>query len=160
MYEEKINAFLSEIKTINWFERCGVPNEKYHMVFSLYDANDGIWGMRYHDVWEQNIVPLEDNATDEIGDDAIDDAFETISEALGDDIWKKFGDYVERCHLGNELAVADERFDAVMRDIAWACIEYLTDKPGFFTMLMEIYKEGHFPCSWDGEYPAGRAVVL
>lgn len=160
MYEEKINAFLSEVKTINWFERCGIPNEKYHMVFSLYDANDGIWGMKANEVWELNICSLEDNADEMIGDDVIDDVFETVYEAIKDDVWNKFGEFIDRRQLGNQLAVADELFEAAMRDMAWACIEYIMDMPGFFTMLKDIFKEGYFPCSWDGEYPSGRAVVL
>ena len=41
MINEKIMAFLSEIKSINWFENSGSPNEKYYMVFSLYEACDG-----------------------------------------------------------------------------------------------------------------------
>lgn len=46
------------------------------------------------------------------------------------------------------------------RDLAWACVEKVLDMPGFFTMLKEIYKEGYFPCSWNGAYPSGQAVVL
>lgn len=160
MFEEKINSFCDEVKSINWFERCGIPNEKYHMVFSLYDANDGIWGMSSHDAWELNICPLEDTAMEKIGDDAIDDAFEIVSDAIGDTVWNKFGEFIERRKLEDQLAVVDELFDAVRRDMAWACVEYLMDQPGFFTMLKDIFKEGYFPCSWDGEYPLGKAVVL
>lgn len=160
MYTEKINAFVDDVKNINWFKRCGIPNEKYHMVFSLYEANDGIWGMRYHDVWELNICPLEDIAVEMIGDDAIEDSFEIVSDAIGDTIWNKFGEFIKRERHEDQLAVVDELFDNVRRDMAWACVEYLMDQPGFFTMLKDIFKEGYFPCSWDGEYPEGRAVVL
>lgn len=30
----------------------------------------------------------------------------------------------------------------------------------FFTMLIEVYKDGYLPCSWMGEYPSGQVVVL
>ena len=46
MEEEKIAVFLEEAKAFPWFENSGIPNEKYHMVFSLYDACDGLWGMQ------------------------------------------------------------------------------------------------------------------
>lgn len=95
-----------------------------------------------------------------IGDDAIDDAFETVSAAIGDTVWEKFGEFIARQRLDNELAVCDELFDRIERDMAWACVEKILDMPGFFTMLVEIYKEGYFPCSWNGEYPSGQAVVL
>lgn len=136
MPKEKINAFLDEIKSVNWFERCMIPNEKYHMVFSLYEANDGIWGIKDNEVWETNICPLEDIAVE------------------------KIGEFIKRRHLDDQLAVVDELFDSVKRDMSWACVEYLMDTPGFFTTLTSIYKEGYFPCSWGGEYPSGKAVVL
>ena len=62
-------------------ERCMIPNEKYHMVFSLYEANDGIWRIKANEVWETNICPLEDIAVEKIGDNEI---FETISATIGD----------------------------------------------------------------------------
>lgn len=159
MIREKAEDFLTEIKSINWFENSGSPNEKYHVVFSLYEACDR-WGKQALDVWEPRICELEDTATEEIGDDGIDEVFEAVSNAIGDDVWKKFGEYIERQHLNEEAAVSFELFDDIKRDIAWACVEKVLDKPGFFTMLTEIYKQGYFPCSWDGEYPLGRAVVL
>ena len=160
MLKEKINAFLDEAKSINWFERCGKKKKKYHMVFSLYDANDGLWGMKANEVWEANICPLEDIAVEKIGDDEVDEIFETVCDAIGDVVWNKFGEFVARRHLDDQLAVFDELFNSARRDMAWACVEYILDMPGFFTMLKDIFKEGYFPCSWDGEYPAGRAVVL
>ena len=156
---ERTAAFLEEAKAIRWFENSGKPNEKYNMVFSLYDANDE-WGKQYYDVWDPRVCDLEDIAMEKIGDDAIDDAFETVSTTIGDTVWEKFGEYIDRQHLDDELAVCDELFDRIKRDMAWACVEKILDMPGFFTMLTEIYKEGYIPCSWDGEYPSGRAVVL
>ena len=122
-------------------------------VFSLYDACDGLWGMQYFEVWESQIYPLEDTAEEKIGDDAIDEIFEVVSDAIGDTVWKKFEEYIVR-------QVRYELFDKMRRDMAWACVEKVLDMPGFFTMLAEIYKEGYFPCSWKGKYPSGQAVVL
>ena len=156
---ERIADFLEEVKAIRWFENSGRPNEKYDMVFSLYEACDGL-GKQYTEAWESQIYPLENIAVKKIGDDSIDDAFETVSAAIGDTVWEKFGEFIDRQRLGNELAVCDELFDRIMRDMAWACVEKILDMPGFFTMLAEIYKEGYFPCSWNGEYPSGQAVVL
>ena len=33
-------------------------------------------------------------------------------------------------------------------------------KPAFFTGLSYWYDQGHFPCGWDGEYPAGKLMVF
>lgn len=129
-------------------------------VFFLYDACDGLWGMQYFEVWESQIYPLEDTAEEKIGDDAIDEIFEVVSDAIGDTIWKKFEEYIVRQHVRDDLEVRYELFDKMRRDMAWACVEKVLDMPGFFTMLAEIYKGGYFPCSWKGNYPSGQAVVL
>ena len=50
--------------------------------------------------------------------------------------------------------------DMVKRDMSWACIERILDKQGFFNELLKTYKAGYFPCSWLGDYPNGKAVVL
>ncbi len=52
---------MEEAKSIRWFENGGKPNEKYDMVFSLYEACDG-WGKQYFDVWEPRVCELEDIA--------------------------------------------------------------------------------------------------
>ena len=48
----------------------------------------------------------------------------------------------------------------VKRDLACIFIEKYLKKESFFSALMLIYQNGHFPCSWDGEYPDGKAIVL
>ena len=159
MVHEKTKEFLNEIDTIDWFAHSGRPNEKYHMLFSLYEACD-TWGKQYLELWEPQICALEAVAVERIGDDTINEIFLTVSAAIGDIVWEKFGEYIERQHLGEELGVSYELHDMIKRDMAWACVDYILDMPGFFTMLKDIFKEGYFPCSWDGEYPAGRAVVL
>ena len=116
--------------------------------------------MQYFEVWESQIYPLEDTAEEKIGDDAIDEIFEVVSDAIGDTVWKKFEEYIVRQHVRDDLEIRYELFDKMRRDMAWACMEKVLDMPGFFTMLAEIYKEGYFPCSWKGNYPSGQAVVL
>ena len=44
--------------------------------------------MQYFEVWESQIYPLEDTAEEKIGDDAIDEIFEVVSDAIGDTVWK------------------------------------------------------------------------
>lgn len=159
MFSKKIAIFLDELKEINWFGHSGIPNKKYYMIFSLYKACDS-WGKDHYEVWEANSYKLEDIACEKIGDDKIDKVFDMVSASIGDIVWNKFGEFITRQHLEEEMGVCDELFDMVKRDIAWACIEKILDMPGFFTILTEIYKEGYFPCAWIGEYPSGQVVVL
>ena len=159
MVHEKTKEFLNEIDTIDWFAHSGRPNEKYHMLFSLYEACD-TWGKQYLQLWEPQICALEAVAVERIGDDTINEIFLTVSAAIGDIVWEKFGEYIERQHLGEELGVSYELHDMIKRDMAWACVERILEMSGFFTMLTEIYKPVYFPCSWDGPYPSCQAVVL
>ena len=159
MVHEKTKEFLNEIDTIDWFAHSGRPNEKYHMLFSLYEACD-TWGKQYLQLWEPQICALEAVAVERIGDDTINEIFLTVSAAIGDIVWEKFGEYIERQHLGEELGVSYELHDMIKRDMAWACVERILEMSGFFTVLTEIYKQGYFPCSWDGPCPSGQAVVL
>lgn len=156
---EKIVSFLNEIKSFGWFENCGTPNEKYHLIFSLFDAVD-CWGSQYIETWEPPIYALESTAQKEIGDDKISEIFNSVSAAIGSIVWDDLWKFIDEKNLGEETGVCLEVLEMVKRDMAWACVEKVLDMPGFFTMLTEIYKEGHFPCSWDGIYPSGLAVVL
>lgn len=90
----------------------------------------------------------------------IDKVFSTVSSEIGDAIWKKWEDFTERWHLEEERRLENEMLDMVKRDVSWACIERMLNVQGFFSTLLEIYKDGYFPCAWIGTYPNGQAVVL
>lgn len=156
---DKIGSFLDEIKSFDWFSNCGTPSEKYHLIFSLFDAID-CWNSQYVETWDPPIYALESIAQKEIGDDKISEIFDSVSAAIGSIVWDDLGKFIEKGNLGEEEGVYPELLDMVKRDMAWACVERVLDMPCFFTMLAEIYKEGYFPCSWDGIYPSGLAVVL
>jgi len=154
-----INEFLQEAKSINWFANSGIPNAKYHMVFSVFEAYDE-WNDKTLKTWEPQITLLERAAIQQIGDDAIDDIFDSVSSAIGDIIYKAWDDYVRRQRLQEETALDNEMMDFVKRDMSWAYVERTLNVKGFFAVLFEIYKEGYFPFAWIGDYPEGQAVVL
>lgn len=83
------------------------------------------------EVWEPHICGLEDIAAERIGDDAVDEIFDAVSAAIGDTVWEKFGGFIERRRLGEELAVCYELFDMIKRDMAWACVERTWICPAF-----------------------------
>lgn len=150
--------FIEEIRPIKWFENSGTPTEKYLLVRSVYDAYDN-WNANYLSVWEPPTCLLEKLACEIIGDDAIDDIFETVSTALDEDIWNAWLSFRERGGL-EESGLDEEIADMVKRDLCWAAVERALNTKGFFTALLEIYRDGYFPCGWDGEYPNGRAAVM
>lgn len=151
--------FVEDIREIKWFENSGIPTDKYLLVRSVYDAYDN-WNANYLSVWEPPTCLLENLSREIIGDDAIDDIFETVSAALDEDIWNAWQSFRTRGGLEEENALDEEITDMVKRDLCWAAVENALNITGFFTALLEIYSDGYFPCGWDGEYPNGRAAVM
>ncbi len=94
--------------------------------------------------WEPHICSLENIAV----------------EKIGNEIWKEWSNFTSKEHLEEENGLEDEILDMVKRDVSWACIEKLLNIQGFFSTLLEIYKDGYVPCAWIGDYPNGKAVVL
>ncbi len=151
--------FAAEMKPTKWFGRGGEPCEKYLLVRSVYDAYDN-WNAVYLNVWEPHTDALEKLSEEIIGNDAVDDIFETVSAALGDDIYRAWGEFRARAGLEEENALDNEIVDMVKRDLCWAAVEKALNKPGFFTGLLSVYRDGHFPCGWDGDYPEGKLAVM
>ena len=152
-------TFAEEMKPTKWFANSGTPTDKYLLVRSVYDAYDN-WNANYLSVWDPQISLLEKMSEHIIGDDAIDDIFETVSMALDEDIWNAWQEFRVRGGLQEEGGLDEEIADMVKRDLCWAAVERALNSPGFFTELIEIYKDGYFPCGWDGEHPYGRAAVM
>ncbi|MDE7399498.1 MAG: NUDIX domain-containing protein [Oscillospiraceae bacterium] len=151
--------FIEEISPIKWFANGGKPCDKYLLVNSVYEAYDN-WNANYLSVWEPQTDLLEKLAEEIIGSDAIDDIFETVSMALDADIWNAWQKFRTRAGLEEQNALDEEITDMVKRDLCWAAVEMVLNRTGFFTELLEIYRNGYFPCGWDGEYPYGRAAVM
>lgn len=154
-----INSFLQEIKMIKWFEHKSETAVEYHVISSIFEAYD-TWNEQMLKTWEPQISLLENLAIDQIGDSQIDEIFSIVSCEIGDIIWKKWSEFITRWHLEGEMGLDNEMMDLVKSDMSWACIEKILNKHGFFSDLLEIYKNGYFPCAWIGDYPNGQAVVL
>lgn len=151
--------FIEEIKSVKWFVHGGEETQKYLLVKSVYDAYDN-WNAIYLSVWDPQIGALEKLAEAVIGSDAVDDIFETVSAALGEDLYQAWGEFRRRAGLEEENALDDEIIDMIKRDLCWAAVERALGEKGFFTGLLEVYADGHFPCGWDGDFPYGRAAVM
>lgn len=154
-----INLFLKEISQIQWFQSAGKENEKYMVLHSVFEAVDD-WNQQMFQVWEAEINELEKNIQSVLTDELIDGIFEKVSCEINEKLWKDYCIFVERCHLEEESGLEAEIMDSIKRDVCWAAVEYVSEQEGFFTTLLKIYKEGYWPCSWNGEYPDGMAVAM
>ena len=151
--------FLQEIRRIDWFGHHKKEEAAYHVIHSVFEAHDD-WNGQMFAIWESQTHELEKFAVERIGDEQIDKIFFIISAGIEDILWKKWGDFMVRWHLEEEVGLENEMLDMVKRDVSWACVEKLLHVQGFFSTLLEIYRKGYFPCAWFGEYPDGKAVVL
>lgn len=154
-----IDEFLQEVRSINWFQHSKKAADKYHVIHSIFEAYDD-WNEQMLKTWEPHICSLENIAVKRIGDEQIDNIFLAISSEIGDAIWREWNNFITRWHLEEEMGLDNEMLDMVKRDVSWACIEKTLNVHGFFSTLLEIYKDGYFPCAWIGDYPKGQAVVL
>ena len=155
----EISEFIAELNNIDWFSKCGTPNNEYQVIYSILEAFD-FYNDKYFKVWDYHITQLEHEAQNVIGDEKIDDIFSRISSATEEKLWLKWSLFIDRQDLYEETGLENEMLDMVKRDLSWACIEKYLKKDGFFSALMRIYQNGYFPCAWNGEYPDGKAVVL
>lgn len=151
----KIHNFIREIQEIKWFSKVGEKLENCIMEKSIFSAYD-VWNTKMLQTWEPNIDILER----EFWDEDIDYIFNIVSEKIHDDLWNGYEEFVFRENLEDEVGLEKEIMDCIKRDIAWACIESIIEKDGLFTRLLEVYKKGHWPCSWEGKYPDGTIVAM
>lgn len=154
-----ITIFLNQLSKTKWFKNCGVANERYHVIYSIYEAYDS-WNKKMLDTWEPQICILENKARKMFDNTLIDEVFDKVSNEIQENLWVEYCSFVKRNHLENESGLEAEIMDCVKRDIAWLCIENMLNVNGFFNVLLDIYKQGYWPCSWDGNCPAGVPVVM
>lgn len=161
--ECKIDEFLKEFEGINWLKHAGGESDRYRVVRSFTEAWDG-WNDKMLKVWLKESENIEKISIDSIGDETIDLIFSRIAEAIGPRIAEglvKFKDRIENTGVDNDTYGIDyEIIDFIKRDIAWACVERVTENIGFFNKVLGVLVEGRWACAWEGNYPSGRFVVM
>ncbi|MDE6036205.1 MAG: hypothetical protein K2G36_09885 [Ruminococcus sp.] len=155
----ELSEFIYGLDNIDWFSKCGTPDNQYIVIYSIFEAFDN-YNDGYFKLWDYHISQLERQAQNIIGDEKIDYIFSSISSAIGETLWDKWYLFIKRQNLYEETGLENEILDMVKRDLAWIFIEKYLKKDGFFSDLMLIYQNGRFSFSWDGEYPDGKAIVL
>jgi hypothetical protein len=119
--------------------------------------NVQFWSARTHEAEARALLQISNADIDQI----IDDVSAVIDEDLlrFDPLITYFARFFPDGHAGR---IEDERTVAhcVKRDLAWAAIERVIRQPGFFSLILDWYANGRWPCDWNGQYPAGHVLVL
>lgn len=157
-----IDGFIKEIKTIKWFSHTGEPSDKYWVLDTIWEACD-TYGKQMLEVWGKNTSEIEKKALKKLSDEQIDNVFETVSLAIGNEVYEAICQLEERIGEAtgeDQSGIEEEILDFIKRDTAWACIELLLHENGFFSRIYQLNRQGRWACSWIGKYPAGNFIIL
>jgi hypothetical protein len=164
--DSTVNAaqtFLGEVSCVDWLRHAGKASSEARAVDTVSEAFDSD-----KQVWKQHTYAVEKEALARLGDSAVDWIFDVTSAAIHQPLYDGVVAYFDTGKIrepsydeaGVDAGLTSEMMDCVKRDISWAATEAAMSRPGFFSALLRHYRGGRWPCSWDGDYPAGRAVVL
>ena len=157
-----ISDFINEIKSIDWFSQVGNESSAYWVVDSIWEACD-MYGEQMINVWGKNCEQIEKSALKFLKEDQIDDVFEQVSLAIGNELYAALCDLEDK--IGQETGIdqsgiEEEILDFIKRDTAWACVERLIMKEGFFNKVYNLNKSGRWACSWIGVFPDGNFIIM
>ena len=166
-WHTSLDRFIETVKDIPWLSHSGEDCVDAIVAEGFQDAWIG-WNGETYNVWGHHTHLLETRAQTILGDAVIDEVFSSVSKALEKNVYDGIGDYFERQRerdedydaAGVNSSLYPEVMDSILRDMCWAAVEHILNEHDFFTMLIEWYRKGRWPCSWDGEYPVGKIVIL
>jgi hypothetical protein len=164
--ERRVESFLQSLNSVAWFANSGRPSTTYHVVADAVVGWDD-WNAAMLAVWLPRSERLEATAVRAIGDAAIESIFARVDSAIEPAVhaalrayFARRPDETENTECGADLGLRPEIVGFVLRDMSWAAVETALGQPEFFVSLVPVYREGRWPCSWEGRYPQGRFVVL
>ena len=164
--ERRVEAFLQSLNSVAWFANAGHPSTKYHVVADAVVAWDD-WNVAMLAVWLARSERLEAIAVRAIGDPAIESIFARVDGVIEPSVRAGLQAYLarrpddtENTECGADRGLWPDIVDFVLRDMSWAAVETALGEPEFFVSLVQVYRDGRWPCAWDGNYPQGRFVVL
>jgi hypothetical protein len=158
--------FVPSIEQVAWLTRLGEPHPTALVVPDVAAGWDE-WNEAMLATWRPHSIELEHRARTAIGDDGIDTVFSTVSATIHHPLRTAVHAWFDRrpnindnTATNTDLGLWPELLETIERDVAWAGVEEVLATRGFFSRLLALYAEGRWPCAWQGDYPAGRPVVL
>jgi hypothetical protein len=160
-HQNAVATFVASLTDLPWLAHAGDRDEAAVVADDLVDAWDG-WNAEMLSAWAPQTKRLEQIAAAELGEAGVDEVFEAVSRALDLPLRTAIERYFNtrsRDETNADRGIWPEWLDAMKRDLSWAAVESILNRPGFFTDLLRYYRAGRWPCAWqDGE--GGKRVVL
>jgi hypothetical protein len=151
---KRVQDFIDSLADVPWLDNVGEPYEppswatemkqvnsryaaRYAAWYAARDAaRDAAWDAARYAAWDAAWYAAWDAARDAAWDAAWDAAGYAAGYAAGDAAWD---------------AARDAAWDAAGY-AAWDAAEIMGGiEDGYYAHMMEVYRAGHYPCSYDGE---------
>ena len=159
-------SFLDSLKDIKWFENVGKPYKKpeWAKKIKMVDSRNAVrnaarYAARYA-AWNPTLYTTQDAARDAAGDAAGAAAGDATRAAAQAAAWAAAGD-AARAAAGDAAgaaawAAAGDATRAAAGDATRAAARDAAEiiggvKDGYFSRLIEVYRAGHYPISFDGK---------
>jgi hypothetical protein len=158
---KKLQEFVQSLAEMPWLSHTGEPCPDALVVSSIAEGWDD-WNDQMMTVWRPRSAALEEIARTVMGEPGIDEVFADVAGVAGPGIEVALGRHFDRHpnSSDSDLGLWPDVLETMKRDIAWAAVEAVLGRPGFFSSILPYYRRGRWPCAWSGEYPEGRIVVL
>jgi hypothetical protein len=98
-----------------------------------------------------------------LGEDGLNAVFESVANATN----ARLAEAMERYfatrstdETNTDRGLWPEWLDALKRDLCWAAVEAVLDRPDFFAHLLRYYRAGRWPCAWQDGDRQKRVVLL
>jgi hypothetical protein len=158
-------AFAQDLESINWFASCGQPiSSTVPFPVTIVDSWTVAIELCSKQSWEDFTLEAQNRLTEflhnyhrsayQSWNTIVITAKERIVNPLTNRIWRPFSE---------EHGFGKVMVDCVSWDVLGAIMEheyrYCSDRPEFFKHLLQIYRAGHFPCGWNGDWPTGDLLV-
>jgi hypothetical protein len=158
-------AFARELEAVEWFVACGKP---FTVSLPFPMATVSSWSEAIEQcsdpLWEHVTLEARNELTiflhahhhdaDQNWNVITDAAKERVITPLLDRVWRPFA---ARQGFGKVL------LDCIAWDVLTAIMEHeyrdCVGRPEFFLHLLKVYRGGHFPCGWLGEWPKGQLLA-
>jgi hypothetical protein len=158
-------VFAADVEGIRWFSAVGEQLPAFNLpaiavastVAALEHCSDPAWEQVTLEARNQLTESLCKRYRDRYAEwnNVADAAQSRVVTPLVNQVWKPFA---ERYELGKVFV------DCVSWDVMAAIMEHeyrdCSGRPVFFLDLLDVYRAGHFPCGWSGEWPKGNLLVF
>lgn len=155
MHEEKYK----EIEKVKWFSKCGKSETedigfKYLIADSWKDALE----LNFEDKWVDICIDENANLIKITGDEIdFDENYDLYLTFFTNRILPLIQEYTVINKI--DFSISSNVRAVVINSLLENMYKDKYDLSMIFTKLLNVYKKGHFPCGWDGNYPDGNLVI-